>query len=561
MSQSVSSAHTAAPLRHSDPEPVLRIGNREIFWRPRRLRPSRWLEHLPFLFWLIADLRPRHCATLGLDTGVAHFALCQGVEKLGLEAVCHGFDTRKDGAIPADLLRYNEEHYDDFSRLEMGSGPPAMVEDGLDLVLVDRPLDAQMLAQLTNEWGPRMAQPGVTVLAGLEAAARDPDTAHALAGLQQRHSHVRFDHGGGLLALCHGAEDTGQDRARRVQRLAGLAVASPEHHVVHQVFRRLGQLNAAAHHADSESNRARRLEADLDQRAREQAAVEAALEELRDRHGTLSEAYDARHARMAGAEAELFDLREAVRAQTERGDRLQAELTTARNAQADLVAQLTARDRRLAEVTATQDQQAQAQAALEQSLAQRQDAVEKLIARLEAREEAYQAEVAAHQERSAAAEAAQAEMAAQMETMQAELEEANTRRKEFWRQGNELRDQRKALEAQLAEAETRATTAEAALTEAETRADTAEAQLGARDSALAEMAAQLETAQRSCTALQAQADERTAEIARLSDKLEKALVKRDALRKRIDLLVNSTSWRVTAPLRRVKTALSGSAEK
>lgn len=59
-----------------------------MFWQPDFRRASPWLEHTPFLFWLVEALQPRQCVGLGREA-VAHLALCQAVSRLRLGTHCY----------------------------------------------------------------------------------------------------------------------------------------------------------------------------------------------------------------------------------------------------------------------------------------------------------------------------------------------------------------------------------------------------------------------------------------------------------------------------------------
>ncbi|MDB2407824.1 class I SAM-dependent methyltransferase, partial [Jannaschia sp.] len=119
---------------------ALPMSRREIYWRPKYVAASGFLDHLPVLFWLTADLAPQGIVTLGgADEGsaVAHLALCQAVERLGLDADCTGIDTWPGGdAVPDDTVtEFADSHYDDFSRLI--SAPDAVAPGLFDKGAVD----------------------------------------------------------------------------------------------------------------------------------------------------------------------------------------------------------------------------------------------------------------------------------------------------------------------------------------------------------------------------------------------------------------------------------------
>lgn len=453
----------ASDVKASGAEPVLGIRHREIFWHPRYLRVSRYTAHLPFLFWLIADLRPRRCVTLGLGTGVAHFAICQAVEKLGLEAVCHGVDARDAADLPKGLQDYNSDNYDYFSRLDSGVDPLEAVDHGdIDLLVVDQPLSARLLGQIANEWTAKLSQPAIIVLAGVQKATKDAETARALTGLQQRFDHIAFDHDGGLLVLCTAQNGTTDAVADRFHRLARLPRSSPEHHVVVQVFRRLGQLNLSSMLARSEGARADRLEADLKARMQAHAKIKAELDEARAKQASLSSAYDARHSQMATVQAEMFDLKSVLKAQTERNDQLERDLGIARTAQAKFVEQIAARDNRIAELSEAQDQEAASRAELQKVVINRDNDIQLLIQRIETAEEALKTN-------QAAAEAWDKER----QTLAADLAASKAKREEFWQLIKTLREERATAQSALSELQDKSATELTGLKDALQVAETA----------------------------------------------------------------------------------------
>jgi hypothetical protein len=62
---------------------------------PNRIVPSAWIEHVPFMFWLVDALRPGRFVELGTHSGVSYCAACQAVELLNLDCSCYAVDTWK----------------------------------------------------------------------------------------------------------------------------------------------------------------------------------------------------------------------------------------------------------------------------------------------------------------------------------------------------------------------------------------------------------------------------------------------------------------------------------
>src|SRR5271169_7204359 len=65
------------------------------FWQPEYVTPliPGWLEHAPFAFWIVEALKPRIVVELGTHGGFSYFALCQAVQRLGIESHCFAVDT------------------------------------------------------------------------------------------------------------------------------------------------------------------------------------------------------------------------------------------------------------------------------------------------------------------------------------------------------------------------------------------------------------------------------------------------------------------------------------
>ena len=57
------------------------------------IRESAWLEHSPFVFWLIDILRPKKAVELGTHNGFSFLSQCQIAKSIGLDASIYAIDT------------------------------------------------------------------------------------------------------------------------------------------------------------------------------------------------------------------------------------------------------------------------------------------------------------------------------------------------------------------------------------------------------------------------------------------------------------------------------------
>lgn len=87
--------------------------------------PPSWTGHVPFAFWLVAAARPRVIVELGTHTGTSYCAMCEAVQRNGVEAECYAVDTwRGDehagfyaGSVLDELRAHHDPRYGTFSTL------------------------------------------------------------------------------------------------------------------------------------------------------------------------------------------------------------------------------------------------------------------------------------------------------------------------------------------------------------------------------------------------------------------------------------------------------------
>lgn len=473
---------------------------RALFWKPRHLLSSPVTAHLPLLFWLTAAVRPRYAAVIGCDDGAAHFALCQAIDKLGLEAQCHGFgfwndtETGASRTAPPDaLLAHQEMLYEASSSLLCGLAIEDVMErlvaTPADLLVVDlnalpdgaSPSGEALLSCLSDE--------GVLVVHGSNRM-RSPGSRHrSLARFVGTAPRVEFGTGDGLTALFRHDDPPGP--------LASLLGASAQGRLrgdVEAVFRRSGLGLVCAAEAVSLGECLRRSGAALALARKELAEAKESLAQLRTSHERRSE-------KIAELQVELFDLR------------------TESAGEASTRAQL---EQRLAAIAAERDQKIGALESLEaERAAERADAEARLAAVSGERDQERRArfeETAAltriAEDLRAKADAAEAEQRGQGEEMDRLAEDRDRARSAL-----------EELEAQLSGSR------------AETENRLAEMKAG-RDEARAE-------AERERQA-------RFSETAALTRIAEELRAKNRSQAEKIAYLSNSVSWKLTAPLRRVR---------
>ncbi|TQS70203.1 hypothetical protein ERN12_16375 [Rhodobacteraceae bacterium] len=197
-------ANTPAPFRDDMTlsAPGLHATAVALFQPARYRKAACSLPHLPFLFWLVAAHRPTHCCTLGLDSGVAHFAMCQALSTLEGTRVAHGILDETPAYNADDVSRYSQKHYEDISVLHPSDAAPEFGGKTVDLLLVEHAITADLIAQVEADWLPVLSDKGLIVMFGHVSAQDDPALASALARLCEAMPHFEIHSGGGLVLLA-----------------------------------------------------------------------------------------------------------------------------------------------------------------------------------------------------------------------------------------------------------------------------------------------------------------------------------------------------------------------
>lgn len=448
-----------------------------MFWQPSYLERSVWLEHLPFLFWLVEAMQPRQVVTLGMQRGVAHFALCQAVSRLGLDARCHAVQPKAgQGENPTldAALEYNERVYGAFADV-VDCAPvkaASQFDDGsVDLLLLNAETDEVELDYLFERWRPKLSSRSVVLIPSV--ARRDPgyEAFRDFDALMTRYPGFAFQHGGGLGLVMVGEQPSGM-----LESLLGSEESPTAQQVVRDVFARLGRTCLDSFNAREQKARADELKVSLEDQQRQL--------------GELTKAYEQRHEALQARDRELGDVKQRLDRQVEyhaheRGQ-LAERVSLLQEFRDDMKGELTALRARLEEHQRRQAESAQQASKLldenhanveriqrfEQELTERRGEVERLSGELG---EASQT-LGERKQRLAA-------LRQQLEESEAERAKAETRGVELEERLDERDQEREAQEARIQELENDLAKRQAAEEEGARQRDQLESRLAERDQA------------------------------------------------------------------------------
>lgn len=209
-----------------------------MFWQPDYREASSWLEHLPFLFWLVEALRPQQVVGLGVDD-VPHFAVCQAASRLRLGARCYMVGEDVDEKAANEIHAYASDHFSAISQW-LQTNPTRAIEQfdegSIDLLLLHISPDDNSVDYLLDRWLSRLSSQGVVVVPGI--ARREPGcfVFRAFESIKDRYPHFVFHHAGGLGVIA-----VGNELPHLVNNLLGALESNASTQVVQDVFARLGR--------------------------------------------------------------------------------------------------------------------------------------------------------------------------------------------------------------------------------------------------------------------------------------------------------------------------------
>ena len=247
-----------------------------MFWQPDFRRASPWLEHSPFLFWLVEALRPRQCVGLGIDA-MSHFTLCQAVSRLRLDSHCFLVGDSTGNPAAGELLNeHGAEFYPTISQW-LDTNPTRAIqqfdEGTVDLLVLNVTPQDDSVDYLLDRWLSRLSPQGVVLLPGI--ARREPgcQVFRAFEALQAQYPHFAFHHGNGLGVIAVGKQQT-----TLLHNLLASLESAASSRVVQDIFARLGR--SCRDKLSAQEQRA------LVQQLEEQVAGQAAKLEASDQQNT-----------------------------------------------------------------------------------------------------------------------------------------------------------------------------------------------------------------------------------------------------------------------------------
>lgn len=180
-------------------------------------KDTAWVEHTPFAFYLISQLKPKTFVELGTHYGCSYFAFCQAINTLKLEAKAFAVDTWTgdvhSGLYNEEVFNYaesiNNSNYSHFSNLLRMNFDDAnkLFEDGsIDLLHIDGMHTYESVKHDYETWLPKMSNAGVIIFHDTIVKENNFGVWRLIEEIREKYPYFEFKHGFGLGVFCVGKD-------------------------------------------------------------------------------------------------------------------------------------------------------------------------------------------------------------------------------------------------------------------------------------------------------------------------------------------------------------------
>ena len=235
------------------------------FGVPHRMVQSAWLEHGPFAFWLIEQLRPRLIAELGTERGYSLAAFSQALKEGGQAGRAIGIDTWRgdehtgpyNEQVFQDVSAYFATHHSgraELKRMYFSEALKDVSDSSVDLLHVDGRHYYDDVKEDHETWIGKLSDRAVVLFHDTQVRDRDFGVWKYFAELAAKHPTFEFYNGNGLGILAHGA-----NVPESVARLTALDPDGQYSSNVRAAYARLGGSLSVTYERDSYRRRFEKL--------------------------------------------------------------------------------------------------------------------------------------------------------------------------------------------------------------------------------------------------------------------------------------------------------------
>lgn len=219
--------------------------NKSMLSRPRKLTfPFGWCGHIPFVSWLVEEMKPGTIVELGTHSGNSYLAICQAVLENNTGSKCYAVDTWQGdehaGSYSEDVFRdvsaWNQQYFSAFSnlmRMTFDQANEYFSAGSVNLLHIDGLHTYEAVKHDFESWKSKLADDAVVLFHDTNVRERGFGVWQLWDELQQQYPSFEFLHSYGLGVLFVG---------KKSQALYEKLASFGEPALIREAFSRLGEL-------------------------------------------------------------------------------------------------------------------------------------------------------------------------------------------------------------------------------------------------------------------------------------------------------------------------------
>ena len=210
-------ARNATPLTNSERATLRGALSEASFLEPNWFGPSTWVQHAPFMGYLVAALKPQRAVELGSHFGYSFFAMCQIVKAYNLGTECFAVDTWEGdehaGFYSSDVYervrRHCGDNYAAFAhllRMRFDEALSRFDDHSIDLLHIDGRHFYDDVKEDYLTWVPKLSDRAIVLFHDTQVRDRGFGVHQLWAELSPQYPSFEFFHGHGLGVLAVGPD-------------------------------------------------------------------------------------------------------------------------------------------------------------------------------------------------------------------------------------------------------------------------------------------------------------------------------------------------------------------
>lgn len=200
----------------TDPNLVRAALSRASFMEPTWFAPSTWVSHAPFMFFLMAALRPKLFVELGSHYGYSFFAACQAARAYHTGTRCVAIDTWQgdehagfySNIVHERVKAQLDANYADIAemkRMTFGDAVGSFADGSIDLLHVDGRHYYADAKEDFETYLPKVSAGGIVLFHDTQVRTKEFGVWQLWAEIAPKYPSFEFHHGHGLGVIAIGA--------------------------------------------------------------------------------------------------------------------------------------------------------------------------------------------------------------------------------------------------------------------------------------------------------------------------------------------------------------------